>query len=340
VPAPSLSPFWAAALSLSRVATTPPNSNDKKNEIINAMTKTKKKAAKSSKSDKAQLAAGADDIRKAEKEAKDSKAIKPELKNGKGNKAKKVAEPPMELVVIPESTRPIEEILKERVTVLPGSTGLELADATPIEESLRVLDWAMQMSNHVGFFIGDVLNFGEKKWGDKYTAALTQTGLARTTLEHYAWVAKNTPAEKRRATLTFSHHEVVVPLLVDSPQKAEGLLDEAEKQQAKTGSPPTVRELRVKVRKLKPKKVKKVTSGKGKKRKAKPEPPPYEPPPDEQAKLDMAEDALKEVNTAIKNGKVEEILLQCDNGEKRRWTETLLLPVFELYQTVVRHTGY
>ena len=82
-------------------------------------------------------------------------------------KASKAGKP--ESIVIPESTRPIQDIIRDRVTVLPGHIGLEIADNTPIEESLLILDWTMQMSDHVGFMIGDVLNFSEKKWGDKYT---------------------------------------------------------------------------------------------------------------------------------------------------------------------------
>jgi len=49
---------------------------------------------------------------------------------------------------------------------------------------------------------------------------------------------------------------------------------------------------------------------------------------------------LTNLNKEIESSSVEKILLQLDNKEKRRWTETLLLPVFELYQTVERYTGY
>src|SRR5207245_7666187 len=134
----------------------------------------------SSKTNKAKLAKGAKKIRKAEKEARKATATKPELKNGKGNKAKQVAAPiPVEPVVIPESTKPIQDILDKRVKIFPGHTGLKLADDTPIEETLRILDWTTQMSDHVGFMIGDVINFGEAQWGEKYTAALNQTGRDR-----------------------------------------------------------------------------------------------------------------------------------------------------------------
>src|SRR5262249_35971098 len=100
-------------------------------------------AKKSKKADNAKLAKGAAKIKKAQKEAK-----------------KAEEKPAPEPVEIPESTRPLEEIVRDRVTVLPGNIGLKLADDTPIEESLRILDWTTALSDHVGFMIGDVLNFG------------------------------------------------------------------------------------------------------------------------------------------------------------------------------------
>jgi hypothetical protein len=296
------------------------------------MKKTKQKRNKQS--DNAKLA---EKIHTAKKEAKESKAAKEK-------KAKKKTEvlAPLESIAIPESTRDIKDILADHVTVLDGHIGLKLSDDTPIEESLRVLDWTTALSEHVGFMIGDVINFGHKKWTrEKYQLALNQTGRAYSTLTKYASVSAAIPAEKRKTALSFSAH-VEIAKLADVG-KIEEVLDKAV-QQAEKGEAPTVKELRIKVTKLTPRKKKapkKATSGKkGKAKKAKPEPPPYEPSPEEQAKMDIAEDALKEVNAAIKDGEVEKLILKCDNGEKRRWTETLLLPVFELYQTVERYTGY
>src|SRR5690242_20339907 len=114
----------------------------------------------SNKADKAKLDAGAAKIHKAKKEAGNAKA-QPNSRNSK--KVTRVAASPMEPVVIPESTRPIQDIIRERVTVLDGHIGLKLADNTPIEESLRILDWTTSLSKHVGFMIGDVLNFSEAK---------------------------------------------------------------------------------------------------------------------------------------------------------------------------------
>lgn len=282
------------------------------------MAKTKK-AAKGGKSDKAKLAAGAEEIRKAQKQAK--------------------TEAPPEPVVIPESTRPIQEIINERVTVLPGHIGLKLADATPIEESLRILDWTTTLSDHVGFMIGDVLNFGSSKWGDKYKAALNQTGRAQSTLWGYSEAARRIPAEDRVASLTFTHHREI--LRIGNDEKIKTVLKKVG-EQADKGVAPTIKELRIKVQKLTPRKKKapkKVTSGKGKKGKQKPEPPPYEPSADEQSKMDVAEAALGEANEAIKSGGVFKIVGKCDNKEKRRWL-SMIEPLVTMYNNLDKITGY
>jgi hypothetical protein len=114
-------------------------------------------------------------------------------------------------------------------------------------------------------------------------------------------------------------------------------------EQAEKGLLPTKEELRVKIQKLTPRKEKapkKVTSGKGKKaKKAKPELPPYEPPPDEQSKMDSVEDGLVALAKEIKETGVFKIVAQCDKGEKKRWLD-LLLPLATFYNDLDRITGY
>jgi hypothetical protein len=279
------------------------------------------------KSDNAKLAKGAEKIKKAQKQAK-------------GKKAKAAPAPPPEPIVIPESSRPIQDILADRVTVLDGSIGLKLADNTPIEEQLRVLDWATTLSDHVGFMIGDVLNFGKTKWGDKYTAALNQTGRAQSTLWAYAETARKIAPDKRVAALSFSHHREIMRL--GDEQKIATVLKEVGAQ-AEKGNAPTTKELRFKVQKLTPRKKKapkKVTSGKGKKgKKAKPEPPPYEPSADEASKLDVAESAINEAVDAIKSGGVFKIVGKCDNKEHKRWLE-MVHPFVIFHKNLDAITGY
>jgi hypothetical protein len=101
---------------------------------------------------------------------------------------------------IPESTRPIQDIVRDHVTVLPNHIGLKLADNTPIEESLRILDWATTLSEQCGFMVGDVANFGQTKWGEKYTEALNQTGRASDILRYCASMSAVIPQDQRSLT--------------------------------------------------------------------------------------------------------------------------------------------
>jgi hypothetical protein len=259
--------------------------------------------------DDADLAKGADDIKKAEAE----KPTKAEL----------------------EEKRPMLEVVKDRVKTLDGNLGLKIDSDTTLAESLQILDWTTQLSDHVGFFVGDVLNFGHTKFGEKYTMALNITGRAKPTLKNYAWVAKTIAPSKRQSALTFTHHMEIARL--GDKTKVEDVLHEVGAQ-AKKGEAPTTGELRTKVGKMKPKR--KPTSGKGKgkgKGKTKPEAPPYEPTADETAQLDVAEEAVAEAASALKSAF--KIIAKCDNKEKNRWLD-LVEPILLFSNNLYKITGY
>lgn len=66
------------------------------------------------------------------------------------------------------------------------------------------------------FAIGDWLNGGERKWGEKYAAALDEFQWGSIDkLKKLAWVSRNVPIENRRADLTWSHHHNVAHLPVE-----------------------------------------------------------------------------------------------------------------------------
>jgi hypothetical protein len=216
-----------------------------------------------------------------------------------------------------------------------------LSDDIPVEESFRVLSWTTNLSAHVSFMIGDVINYGEMRWGrDKYKAALNKTGLSYSRLAHCASVALRIPFEQRRAALSFEHHREILRIGVDA--KIEELLKKVAAK-ADKGEAPTVKELRLEVSKLKPPKTKKPgkpTSGKGKKgNKSKPEAP-YEPTDEEREKLDATEDALVTVNQDINSSGVVDIICKLDTKEKKRWLHTILEPLVNVYNKIDRCTGY
>lgn len=270
--------------------------------------------AKTKKSGKEALANGAKAIREAEAEA---------------SKAKE------EPLVIPKATRPMMDVVKQRVTQVHDHLGLKIDEDTPIEESLQILDWTMQLNNHVGFMIGDVLNFGNKKWGTKYSEALNRTGRALSTLKGYAEASAKIPVENRIASLTFSVHREVLRL--PDTDKMLTVLKEIGTQ-ADKGKAPTKMEVRFKVQKLVPRKrPKRVTSGKGK-RKPKAVEVPYEPTAEEQGKLDEAEESLDAAAELVKSVKLYQLVAKLTNKEKKRWL-AMVEPIAAFYNSIDRVTS-
>lgn len=76
------------------------------------------------------------------------------------------------------------------------------------------------------FWCGDWLNYGEARYGEKYTQAISTTDFAKQTLLNVASISKRVPPERRRGALSFSHHEAVAAL---PPAEQDRFLDEAER---------------------------------------------------------------------------------------------------------------
>lgn len=89
---------------------------------------------------------------------------------------------------------------------LPTEGGVSFAKAV----------WAFRTAADINtatrWWLGDLLNHGESKWGDKYTEAIADTGLAYETLARYAWVARKVEFYLRRINLSWTHHVVVAAL--------------------------------------------------------------------------------------------------------------------------------
>lgn len=270
-----------------------------------------------------------------EKSGKGKPASAAEIK--KLEQEAKAAKP--EPLVLKESTRDIREIVTDRVTVLKDSIGVKLADETPIEECLRIMDWAQAMSDHVGFMIGDIINFGEAKWGSKYQQAMEQTGRAYSTVAGYALTARRIPADQRIPALSFSHHREI--LRIGEDEKIAKVLKQVS-DQADKGKLPTRDELRKKIVEFTPRKVKKpkkVTSGKkGKAKKGERKVvPAYKPSPEEENKLEEAWIATEEASKLVK--KLYPLVGRLGNKDKRRWL-ALTEPFVTFYNGIDKLVGY
>jgi len=75
------------------------------------------------------------------------------------------------------------------------------------------------------WWVGDWINFGEKKYGETYKAAIEATGLTYGGCKNIAIVCRNFEMARRRAILSFKHHAEVQGL---EPKEQDELLSEAE----------------------------------------------------------------------------------------------------------------
>jgi hypothetical protein len=59
---------------------------------------------------------------------------------------------------------------------------------------------------------GDWLNYGEHRWGEKYTQAIDETGSTYGSLANAAWIARQVPISLRSEKLGIGHWQTVAPL--------------------------------------------------------------------------------------------------------------------------------
>jgi hypothetical protein len=259
--------------------------------------------------DKEKLAAGAAEIRKAEARAENEKPF-----------SEKELKP----------TRDIKEVLHDRVKILDGHLGLKLSPGTTPAENLQVLDYVVQMGDHVQFMIGDVINEGQWRWGEKkYNNAVNRTGRSSGNLRNIASIARRIPIQCRKAELSFSAHRPLAvladsPIVTDSVTIMKEVLNEAVAQ-SKSGKSELSSEaaVREKVKKLlPPKKVKKPTAGPGKNGiKPAAAARSYEPSEEEEAKLDNFMDALEDAEAAGRL--IKAVLLKIAIKRKREFSGAL-----------------
>jgi N6-adenosine-specific RNA methylase IME4 len=90
-----------------------------------------------------------------------------------------------------------------------SKVGLTFNEEMTFEEWQSIGLQLQLMHGSVGFWIGDWLNFGERKWGEKYAQAIEETGLDYGTLMNYVWVSKALPFSLRSENLSYSAHKEI-----------------------------------------------------------------------------------------------------------------------------------
>jgi hypothetical protein len=112
-----------------------------------------------------------------------------------------------------------------KFTISP--TGLAVHQDLNFEEWSGLADSLREAARGVAFVIGDWLIYGENRFSksegkdfcraksDDYERAIAATGLDRTTLHAYTYVARRVPALLRNQLLSWEHHKAVAKLKPD-----------------------------------------------------------------------------------------------------------------------------
>jgi hypothetical protein len=89
------------------------------------------------------------------------------------------------------------------------ATSLELPNDLAFSDYEHV-GWVLgRLRDMTAWALGDWIEYGDAVYGQRYAQAVEATGRAKGTLMNYASVARRVPRSKRRAELSWSHHEAV-----------------------------------------------------------------------------------------------------------------------------------
>ena len=106
-------------------------------------------------------------------------------------------------------------------------TSLSLSDPEmPFERWEALAEMMGRLRSANCFWIGDLLNFGEGVYGERYAQGMEAFGLEYRTLTNYAYVCRNVARSRRSDRLSFAHHREVAPL--DPAEQADWLTNAAE----------------------------------------------------------------------------------------------------------------
>jgi hypothetical protein len=111
-------------------------------------------------------------------------------------------------------------------------TSLVLPPDVPYDQYEALAYMFGRVHRQTAWVLGDLLNYGEKAYGEKFSQAEAATGLAKSTLENYSSVCNRIPRSRRRKGLAFSIHAEVASL---SPKEQTEWLGKAASEGWKRG---------------------------------------------------------------------------------------------------------
>src|SRR5829696_7151468 len=95
---------------------------------------------------------------------------------------------------------------EERAYVTPRGGGLQIRSDLPFEIWERLVGRLVAAEKRVLWYLGDLLNFGEHRYGEKYAQAVEATGYTAQALMDACWVASRFTISRRRENLSIHDH--------------------------------------------------------------------------------------------------------------------------------------
>lgn len=118
-------------------------------------------------------------------------------------------------------------MLLTEAPALPGTVtevGYQPAVSLTYDQWEFGFNFLRSINRSVMWYLGDMINYGESKWGEKYTQAMDASNYDYDTCYRAAYVASKFPHERRRSDLSWNHHRALVDL---GPERQDVLLDHA-----------------------------------------------------------------------------------------------------------------
>lgn len=103
-------------------------------------------------------------------------------------------------------------------------TGMRITGNPSYQEWAKVGIFIQSASTASTLWLGDWINYGESRFGEKYSQAIEETGLDYQSLRNAAYVSRQVALEDRRPELSYSHHAEVAAL---TPEEQKIMLDKA-----------------------------------------------------------------------------------------------------------------
>lgn len=108
--------------------------------------------------------------------------------------------------------------------IKPTLTGLVITGELSCEEWLKAAEFYQFLRSRTQWIIGDILRYGESRYGEKYAQAVDDHGKSSSRLSTYVYVCNRFEIERRRPELSFDHHAECAGL---DPREADRVLLEA-----------------------------------------------------------------------------------------------------------------